>query len=300
MNFKVRTICSCLVALAFLTECSSDSRPLVIHQNAETTHTMAPTDSIRASHANVNGIRMYYEIHGKGQPLVLIHGGGSTINTSFATLIPLLSSSRQIIAVELQSHGRTSNREMPETFHQDADDVAALLKQLHLAQADILGFSNGGQTAMDIAIRHPECVRKLVLLSMFYKRSAAPPQFWEFMKTGTFENMPQLYKDEFLKVNNDPEALKAMYNNDATRMQNFEDWRPEDVSKITASALIVMGDQDVASVEHAVEMHRLIKNSRLLILPGNHGSYFGEAMSWSNPSATPMAFATLLQEFLNQ
>lgn len=252
------------------------------------------------AYAQVNGIRMYYEIHGSGNPIVLIHGGGSTITTSFKTLLPILAHTRRVIAVELQSHGRTSNRKEAESFQQDADDVAELLKQLGIEKADILGFSNGGQTALEFSLRHPAHLNKLVLLSMFYKRSGPAPQFWEFMSKGTFADMPQVYKDEFLKVNNKPEALQEMYLNDASRMQNFKDWQDEDLQKLSAPTLIVMGDQDVARVEHAVEMHRLIKNSRLLIVPGNHGSYFGEAMSWNSNSKVPDAFAGFLNEFLDQ
>jgi pimeloyl-ACP methyl ester carboxylesterase len=90
---------------------------------------------------------MYYEIHGTGEPLVLIHGGGSTLNTNFEKIIPLLSKNYKVIAVEMQAHGRSSDREAPESFEQDADDLAALLKHLNISKANILGFSNGGSTS---------------------------------------------------------------------------------------------------------------------------------------------------------
>jgi len=109
--------------------------------------------NFKSAHAPVNGIQMYYEIHGAGQPLVLIHGGGSTIYTSFGRILPLLAKKYQVIAMELQAHGHTSDRDAPESFAQDADDVAALLHQLNISEADILGFSNGGQTAMQLAMR---------------------------------------------------------------------------------------------------------------------------------------------------
>ncbi|MBL7932207.1 MAG: alpha/beta hydrolase [Bacteroidia bacterium] len=256
--------------------------------------------TFKNGYAKINGINMYYEIHGTGQPLLMIHGGGSTMTTSFGTLIPFLSKSRQLITVDMQAHGRTSDRDTPLSFQQGADDVAELLKQLNIGKADILGFSNGGQAAMEVAIRHPEKVRKLVLLSIFYKRSGTPPQFWEFMKNSSFEQLPQVYKDEFLKVNNNPQALMNMYNRDVERMQNFKDWSDEALESIKAPSLIVMGDQDVATVEHAVEMHRLIQGSRLLIMPGNHGGYFGEAMSWQENSKMPGAFINVLEDFLGQ
>ncbi|MEI9807220.1 MAG: alpha/beta hydrolase [Bacteroidota bacterium] len=118
---------------------------------------------------------MYYEIHGHGKPLVLIHGGGSTIQTSFGRIIPLLAKHRQIIAVELQAHGHTNDRDADLTFEQDADDIAVLLGNLKISKADFLGFSNGAQTIIELTIRHPELVNKIILASAFYKRSAAVP-----------------------------------------------------------------------------------------------------------------------------
>lgn len=117
------------------------------------------------NYAAVNGINMYYEIHGKGKPLVLIHGGGSTIETSFGNILPLLAQHYKIIAVELQAHGRTSDRDTSETFEQDADDVAALLKHLNIAEAFVLGFSNGASTAMQVAIRYPELAKKIIVVA---------------------------------------------------------------------------------------------------------------------------------------
>lgn len=108
--------------------------------------------------AKINGINMYYEVHGEGSPLVLIHGGGSTLHTTFGRIMPLLAKKYKVIGVELQAHGHTTDRNAPETFEQDADDVAELLKQLNIPQADIFGFSNGGNTAMKLAMRHPQCV----------------------------------------------------------------------------------------------------------------------------------------------
>ncbi|HET6766857.1 MAG TPA: alpha/beta hydrolase, partial [Chitinophagaceae bacterium] len=123
-----------------------------------------------SGYAPVNGLKMYYEIHGEGTPLVLIHGGGSTIQTSFSRILPLLARHYKLIAVELQAHGHTSDRDNAESFEQDADDVAGLLEYLKINKAHFLGFSNGGNTAMQIAIRHSQLVNKLVVISSFYKR----------------------------------------------------------------------------------------------------------------------------------
>jgi len=160
-------------------------------------------------YADVNGIRMYYELHGDGFPLVLLHGGGSTLKTSFARLLPSLAKTHKVIAVELQAHGHTSDRDAPETFEQDADDVAELLRQLEIPKADIFGFSNGGHNAIELAIRHPQKVNKLVITSAFYKRSGVFPGFWNGFDGATLSNMPQIYRDEFLKINNDPQGCKT-------------------------------------------------------------------------------------------
>lgn len=250
-------------------------------------------------YAHVNGIKMYYEIHGSGHPLVLIHGGGSTIGTTFGKILPLLAKTHQVIAVELQAHGHTSDRDAPESFAQDADDVAELLKQLAISGADIFGFSNGGNTAMQVALRHPERVRKLIVASSFYKREAIPSAFWTGMDHATFSDMPQVYKDAFLKINNDPAALLNMFNKDATRMRTFKDWSDDDLRSIQAPALVVSADQDVMLPEHAVQMSRLLPHGRLAILPGTHGSYFGEAMSPDVNSKVPELFVELINEFLS-
>lgn len=248
-------------------------------------------------YANVNGIKMYYEIHGTGQPLVLIHGGGSTIYTTFGRIMPSLAKTYQVIAVELQNHGHTSARDIPETFEQDADDVAELLKQLNITQADIFGFSNGGSTALQIAIRHPQLARKLVAVSAIYKRDGMYPWFWDMMKHATLKSMPQIYQNSYLKINNSQAALQNMQDKDAQRMQNFKDWNAADIKSIQSPTLIITSDQDVVMPEHAVEMFRLLPHGKLAILPGTHGAFMGEIMSPANDKLIEL-FVDMLNEFL--
>ncbi len=253
---------------------------------------------VQSGYADVNGLKMYYEIHGEGQPLVLIHGGGSTIGTSFGHVLPLLAQNHKVIAVELQAHGHTSDRNAPETFEQDADDVAALLKFLQIKKADVMGFSNGGNTTMQIAIRHPELVNKLVIVSAFYKREGMVKGFFEGMQNATLDNMPEHLKEAFLKIRNDSAALLRMFELDKNRMLQYKDWKDEDLGSIKASSLIVLGDKDVVTTEHAVEMNRKIPNSQLLILPGDHGSFIGEGTSANQKSKIPEATIEIIEEFL--
>jgi pimeloyl-ACP methyl ester carboxylesterase len=249
-------------------------------------------------YANVNGIRMYYELHGSGPPLVLIHGGGSTIQSSFGAIIPMLARKHRIIAVELQAHGRTSDRSAPESFEQDADDVAELLRQLGIPKADILGFSNGGSTALQIAVRHPDRVNTLIPIAAIYRRDGMQSGFWTSMKKATFADMPQVYKDAFLSVTPDRAKLVNMFNRDRQRMLAFRGWSPDAMRRISAPALVVVGDRDVVRAEHAVEMVRLLPHGRLVILPGVHGEMLGELMTRRAGSRAPEMFTAILEEFL--
>ncbi|SFP82306.1 alpha/beta fold hydrolase [Parafilimonas terrae] len=255
--------------------------------------------SFQSGYSEVNGLKMYYEIYGEGKPIVLIHGGGSTIQTTYSNIIPLLSKHRQVIAMDLQAHGRTGDRAGSLSFEQDADDVAMLLNNLNIAKADFLGYSNGGQTLIEIALRHTAIVDKMIIASAFYNRSATTPQFWEGFDHATIDVMPTSLKDGFLKVNNDEKALLNMFNKDVQRMKNFKGWGKEQIQSITAPALIINGNNDVGTVEHAVEMYRIMPNAQLVILPGKHGVYIGAMEYLDNGKWTQQYIVDILNEFLD-
>jgi len=185
----------------------------------------AASSPIATGHAPVNGISMYYELHGPQHPaasvpLVLLHGGGSTIEVTFGKVLPLLARDRRVIAVEEQGHGRTTDRDAPVAFETSADDVAALLRFLKVERADLFGFSNGASVALQVAIRHPELVRKLVFASSFTKQDGARPEFWEFMAHADFSSMPQPLKDAYLRVNPDPQKLRTIIKRHARRPES--------------------------------------------------------------------------------
>jgi pimeloyl-ACP methyl ester carboxylesterase len=228
----------------------------------------------RNGYAPVNGLRMYYEIHGAPRtdaqpPLVLLHGGGSTIETSFAELLPLLSRDRQVIAFDQQGHGRTADiLDRPFTFEQSADDAVALLDHLKIDRADFYGFSNGGTIVLQIARRHPQRVRKLVAASAIVNKNGMPPEFWAGMRNATLASMPKELRDAYARVAPHPEQLQSFHDKSVRRMLEFEDWSPQDVAAIRAPTLVVVGDRDVVRPEHAVEMYRLLPHAQLAILPG--------------------------------
>ena len=199
-----------------------------------------------------------------------------------------------------KAHGRTSDRNAPESFEQDADDVAALLHNLNISKASVFGFSNGGNSAQLLAVRHPQIVNKLILASTFYKREGLIPGFFEGMKDATLDVMPQSLKDAFLKVNPDRDKLQTMFNKDKERMLNFKNWKDKTISSIKAPTLIINGDRDVILSEHTVAMSRLIENSRLLILPSFHGSYLGVAEVPASGDNLIEMTVDIIKDFLNK
>ncbi|ANH83714.1 alpha/beta hydrolase [Niabella ginsenosidivorans] len=257
--------------------------------------------NFKSGYSEVNGLKMYYEIYGQGKPLVLIHGGGSTIQTSFGRLIPFLAAHRQVIGVELQAHGRTGDRNTNLSFEQDAADVIKLLEHLKIPGADFLGFSNGGQTAIEIAIHYPEKVGKLILASAFYKRSAAAPQFWEGFDHATLSNMPQALQDGQLKANgNDTGALQNSFNKDVQRMKTFKGWTDDQMRSVKAATLVINSSEDVGSPESAVEMYRIIPHCELAVFPGGHGAYLGEVTFPDTDKRVQPAATRVIEDFLNK
>jgi pimeloyl-ACP methyl ester carboxylesterase len=237
-----------------------------------------------SGYAPVNGLKMYYEIRGtadgKNPPLVLIHGGGSTIETSFGRILPSVAKTRQVIAFEQQGHGHTADIDRPFTFEQSAEDTAALLRYLKIERADLFGYSNGGNIALQVAIRHPELVRKLIVASAMFKRDGLYPEFWESMKHATLQNMPAELREAYLKVAPKPENLRTFHDKCVKRMLEFKDWRPEDIQSIEAPTLVMIGDADVVRPEHAVEMFRLLPHAHLAVLPGTDHMTLVERADW--------------------
>jgi len=269
----IRTIILIIYSALLISGCSeSNNKPM----KTSTVSNKEERQDSMSGYAAVNGLNMYYEINGKGLPLVLIHGGGSTIQTTFGRVLDYFAKNHKVIAVEMQAHGHTADIDRPLSFEQDADDVAALLKQLDISKADIFGFSNGASTTLEIAIRHPQLVNKIIVASTMYNKSGAQPWFWDMMAHATFEQMPQPLKDAYRQINPDTNALYAMYNRDVTRMRTFKDIKEEEIRSINAPAFVIIGTEDVVRPEHAVEMYRLLPHGQLAILPGAHGEFIGE------------------------
>ncbi|MBV8328450.1 alpha/beta hydrolase [Chryseobacterium sp.] len=257
---------------------------------------MNPADK---GYKHINGIQMYYEIYGSGKPVVLIHGGGSSILFDFSEIIARLENQFQLIGIDLQNHGRSEHRYIPETFEQDADDVAAFLAEINIHKASFWGFSNGGSTVMQIAHRHPDMVDKLVVASAFYKKEGMMDGFFESMNEATLDSVPEPLKINFLNLNPDFSKLENMFDKDSKRMQTFEDWDDEVLTSIDSPVLFISGDQDVMKPEHTLEMWRMTEGSRVMILPGVHGAYMMAGFDGSVDSKLIDFTAQEVAKFLN-
>jgi pimeloyl-ACP methyl ester carboxylesterase len=257
---------------------------------ANAMHSSMPNQT---GYASVNGLRIYYEIHGPAStvPLVLFHGGGDTIETSFGQLLPALARDRRVVAFEQQGCGRTADiADRPFTFEQSADDTMALLDCLHIDRADLLGFSNGGSIALYVAMRRPQAVRRLVVITALMKRDWADPQFWESMNTVQLDAMPAMLREAYLKVAPQPENLESFFYKSRNRMRDFKDVPDHAISSITAPTLVVSSDRDVMRPEGAVALFRLLPHAQLAILPG--------AEHMDIPSRTDL-LVPMIERFLN-
>ena len=239
------------------------------------------TDKVKSGYAEVNGLKMYYEVYGSGQPLVLVHGAFSGIGTSFEKLLPGLAQNRQVIAFELQAHGRTADIDRPLTLEGLADDVAAALWQMGIRQVDLLGYSMGASVVLHAALRHPELVRKLVLVSVTYNLGGVHPGLME----GLGEMTPSMmygspWHEEYMLIAPHPENFDNLFAKKTQMDRQTKDIPAEAIRAIQAPTLLMLGDSDLVRPEHAVEMFRLLgggvfgdtpaglPKSQLAILPG--------------------------------
>ena len=220
--------------------------------------------TVKGEYASVGDLKMYYEIYGTGRPLVLLHGAFMS-----ATVYPALAESRQVIAVDLQGHGRTADIDRPFTFEQMADDVAALLKQLKIEQTDIFGYSLGGKVGLALAIRHPELVRRLAIYGATCKsfEESLPPDILKVFREATPETFaPKELKAPYEKLSPAPNWI-GLATKILESMKGFKGFSPEQMKAIKAEVFLSAGDHKDVNLEHIVEMHKLIPKSQLAVFP---------------------------------
>ena len=239
----------------------------------------------KGGYAAVNGMEMYYEISGTGTPLILLHGGFGSTEMFTEVLLPALSAERQVIGVDLQGHGRTADIDRPLSWELMADDIGAFIQHLKLEQADVMGYSLGGGVALQTAIRHPELVRKVVVVSAPFKREDNHPEILASMEqlgAHTAQHMLQtpMY-EHYAKIAPKPEDWSALWGKMGDLMRQDYDFT-QDIAATKVPMLIVAGDSDFIAPVHVAKFFGLLgggqrdggwdgsgmSNSRLAILPG--------------------------------
>src|SRR5437867_5967878 len=226
----------------------------------------------------VNGMRMYYEVSGAGEPLIVLHGAYMNIPTMGA-IIPELAKTHRVYALELQGHGRTTDIDRPITYPNLADDVAAFMDAVGLQKADVFGYSMGAMTGLQLAIRHPEKVNKLVFGSGAYDAEGWQPEFKAFIPQMTVEMFARMpFAKEYPKLAANPAGFPELARKVIALEKEPMAWG-EDVKALKTPVLIIAGDADGAALEHSVAMFRLLAGgamgdmgkplpaSRLAVLP---------------------------------
>src|SRR5215212_6517602 len=230
-------------------------------------------------HAPLDELEMYYEVHGEGAPLILLHGAYMTAGM-MAPLDDGLARTRQVIVPEMQGHGRTADVDRPITYEQMADDTASLIAHLGIEQADVVGFSMGGATALQLAIRHPAVVRRLVVASAGFRYDGMPAEALAMFPSIT----PELFagspiETEYQRPAPNPGDFPKLVEKLTTLDTTEFAWPEEDIRDIAAPTLIVVGDSDVVTLEHATALFGLrgggvmgdlsgMPVSQLAVLPG--------------------------------
>ena len=242
---------------------------------------VAPVVSAQAvgARVKVNGMQMYYEVSGAGDPLIVLHGAYMNI-PSMGAIIPRLARTHKVYAVELQGHGRTNDIERPITIPNLADDVSLFMDAVGLKKADVFGYSMGAMTGLQVAIRHPEKVNRLIMAGGFYASEGRQPEFKAMipqMKVENFLGMP--FAAEYRKLAPNPNGFPALVEKMIASMKTPFAWEAE-VKALKTPVLIITGDADGATLEHSVSMLRLLGGgvmgdmgkplpaSRLAVLPG--------------------------------
>lgn len=220
--------------------------------------------SVKGEYAELGGLKMYYEIHGAGEALVLLHGSFLA-----GSVYPTLAEGRQSIVVDMQGHGRTADIDRPFTFERMADDVAALVKHLKITETDVFGYSMGGTIGLALAIKHPELVRRLAVFGAVYRpiEEAWTPDMLKGWNEITPENFaPKDLKEPYEKMSPAPN-WKGLVTKILQMEKDFKGFSKEQMKAITAEVLISAGDRNDTPPEHLAEMHRLIPKSQLAIFP---------------------------------
>src|SRR5262245_26825849 len=209
-------------------------------------------------YAPVNGLKMYYEVHGSGEPVVLLHGAFMTITSNWVGWIGELSKTRKVIAVEMQGHGRTADIPREPNSENLADDVAALLKYLKIFRADLIGYSMGGRVAMQVAVRHPDQVRRVVVISSTFRRDGMTQEGLDAISELTaevFQGSP--IEAEYKRLSPTPDQFSEFVKRMVAAVSKENDLSADQLQSTSAPMFFIHGDADGIRLQHVAEMFRL-------------------------------------------
>jgi pimeloyl-ACP methyl ester carboxylesterase len=249
---------------AAVTAAAALAGPMTVHAQGESTAMTTTAEQTstpaRTGYVEANGVRYYYEVHGQGEPLLLLHGGLGSIQM-FGPVLPALARDRQVIAIDLHGHGRTALGERPISLVEMGNDVAAVLRELGYGQVDAVGYSMGGGVAFRLAVQHPELVRRLVLVSAGYAQDGFYPDILAQQAqvgSGLMEMMKEtpMYQS-YAAVAPHPEDFPRLLDAMGEAMRKPYDWSA-DVRKLTMPVMIVFGDGDMYRPEHVVRFYQLL------------------------------------------
>jgi pimeloyl-ACP methyl ester carboxylesterase len=228
----------------------------------------------------ITGLEMYYEVHGSGPPILLLHNGTGTIDFCFAKLIPSLAKDRKVIAPEQQAHGRTKDvPERPLTYEQMAEDTAVLLENLKVGPVDVIGWSDGGNIGLLLAIHHPSLVRKVVVTGANYRPDGLDHETLEWVGSVKAEEWPKEMLDAQQKVGLDLKQFAVSLPRFKNMWLNFN-IPAHDLKAVHAPVLVMGGDRDMIRLEHLLETFRALPHAQLAILPGTGHATLAERPQW--------------------
>jgi pimeloyl-ACP methyl ester carboxylesterase len=232
--------------------------------------TMTPA---QGSYVEVDGLSIYYELRGEGPSLVLLHGGLLTIELAFGDVLPALAERHKVVAIELQGHGRTADIDRPLSLERLADDVAQVLTEVGVDPVDVVGFSLGGLVTVELARRHPERVRRLVLASTHTR----PDGFHDEIRSPDAQpgvgRMPteddfRAWEEAYRAVAPDPDHFTAIAAKVSAFVGSLQGWSDDELRELTVATLVLIGDNDFVRVEHAARMQEVLPDARLAVVPG--------------------------------
>ena len=295
MNRHIISRLTIAVAVVMAASCQpgAENRKNTSMNTRETaaSHQVQPVES---GYAPVNGLKMYYEVYGNGKPIVLLHGSYMNIPLNWGHIIPLLAKNRKVIVAEMQGHGRTRDIARELSYEGMADDVSGLLRHLKTDSADILGYSMGGGVAFQVAIRHPEQVRRLVILSGTYSHDG----WWPEVEASYATFTPDMFKGtpiqkQYDSLGNDPAHFADFVKKVISIDLKPYDWTA-DAKNIKAPLFMAIGDVDGVQYEHALELFKArgggkmgdihgLPQSRLAIIPGTTHIGMMQRTDWLIP-----------------